>query len=744
MKKIFNVSGMHCASCALNIEKDLQKLKGVKSASVNFASEKATINFDEKKVGLAEFSSVVKKRGYALYENMEDIKGHDHGAMIKEQELQSLKIKLVFGIFASVAILLLSFVGNFFGITLKVKFLFLFILTTPIEFWIGWQFWKSAYFGVKNFSANMDTLVVLGTGAAYFFSSGVMILEFLNKSVKLEVYFDASAVVVTLVLLGRFLEARAKKKSGESIKKLLRLQAKEARVIKNGKEYGVPLKDVKVGDIIIVRPGEKIPTDGIIIEGSSAIDESMVTGESLPKEKKEGDFVIGATINKIGSFQFRATKIGANTFLSHIIKLVSEAQGSKAPIQRLADKITGVFVPIVIVIATAVFAVWLIFGPEPAIKFALVNAVAVLVVACPCALGLATPTAIISGTGVGAEHGIIIKDAASLEIAGKIKAVIFDKTGTLTKGEPAVTDILSVVEAQNFKSQKSLLRLAASLEVKSEHSLAKAILEKANSLKIDLLEVKSFRAVPGKGIEGEMGGEKIIFGNRKLMEANSIKIDKEAENKINSLESQGKTAMLLAKISGLLGVVAVADTLKESSKETILSLQKKGVEVWLITGDNKKTAQAIGKQLGVKKENIFSEVLPQDKQEKIKELQKQGRRVAMVGDGINDAPALSQADLGIAMGTGTDVAIESAGIALAGGDPFGAYNAIMLSRKTLRNIKQNLFWAYIYNLILIPIAGGVLIPKYGVSLSPMIAGGAMAFSSLSVVLNSLRLKRVKL
>lgn len=543
-----------------------------------------------------------------------------------------------------------------------------------------------------------------------------------------------SAIVVTLVILGKYLEARAKGAASEAIKRLLKLQAKTAHVIRNGKEEEIKIEEVRIGDIILVKPGEKIPVDGMIIYGESAIDESMISGESMPVEKTAGSEVVGATINKSGAFKFEAKKIGKDTFLAQIIKTVEEAQGTKAPIQRLADKITGYFVPVVLVISISAFVFWIVWGET--LGFALSAAIAVLVVACPCALGLATPTAIMVGVGKAAEKGIIIRDAEALETAGKIDTVVLDKTGTLTKGEATVTDI---IEIQNSSNEKNLvLRLAAIAEKKSEHPLAQAIVKKAKEEKIEIPELQNFKSFSGSGVKGFYEGKEIIVGNENLLKQEKIDISG-LQEKLDELENQAKTAVLVAYDKKAIGIMAMADELKDGAKETIKSLEKLGVEIWMLTGDNEKTAQAIGDEAGVKK--IMSKILPHQKLEKIKELQEKNKIIAMVGDGINDAPALTQANVGIAVGSGTDIAIESSGITLISGDVKGVYEAIKLSRKTLKNIKQNLFWAYIYNLILIPIAAGALWPFFNILLNPILAGGAMAFSSLSVVLNSLRLKR---
>jgi len=735
-KEIFDVIGMHCVSCALSIERALKNVPGVKGVGVNFASEKVSIEHEN--VPVDEFIKAVEKTGYKLLKEE-----HDHHKLLKEAEINNLKKKFIYGAILSILVLIFSF-SNYLP---AIKFSILFILTTPVEFWVGAQFWKGTLIGLKNFKANMNTLVILGTGAAFIYSAAVAFLEITGSS-GLDTYFDIAAIVITLVILGKYLEARAKGSASEAIKKLLKLQAKTARLIyENGREMDIAVESVKVGDIILVRPGEKVPVDGIIIEGASAIDESMVTGESMPVDKKAGDEVIGATINRTGVFKFKATKVGKETFLAQIVKLVENAQGSKAPIQRYADKITEYFVPIVLGIAIISFLVWIIFGPISSRSFALVNAVAVLVVACPCALGLATPTSIIVGAGRAAERGIIIRDAEALELAGKIDTIVLDKTGTLTKGEPNVTDVFMA------GNKEEDLRIAASLEKFSEHPVAKAVVSYvADFTKQHFYEVENFKAHPGKGIEGDVvingQSKKTFLGNRFLLEDIGISPSKEIEDKILALESEGKTILFLADNKNFLGAIAVSDVLKENAAESVKLLKDLGLEAWMITGDNEKTAAAIGEKLGIN--NIMARVLPAEKAKKIKELQQgnpsiglKPRKVAMVGDGINDAPAMTQADIGIAIGTGTDVAIESGNITLVSGNPIGVYEAIKLSRLTLRNIKQNLFWAYIYNIILIPVAAGALWPFFGIMLNPILAGGAMAFSSVSVVLNSLRLKKIK-
>ncbi|WP_278294226.1 copper-translocating P-type ATPase [Caloranaerobacter azorensis] len=593
-------------------------------------------------------------------------------------------------------------------------------LATLVQFIIGYRFYKGAYHSLKGGGANMDVLVALGTSAAYFYS-----LYNLISGVK-EYYFEASAVIITLILLGKMLEAIAKGRTSEAIKKLMNLQAKTARVIRDGKELDIPVEQVVVGDIVVVRPGEKIPVDGIVIEGNSSVDESMLTGESIPVDKKEGDEVIGATINKHGTFKFKATKIGRDTVLSQIIKLVEEAQGSKAPIQRLADKVAGIFVPTVIGIAILTFAIW--YFVEGDFTNALINAVAVLVIACPCALGLATPTAIMVGTGKGAENGILIKGGEYLERAHQIDTLIFDKTGTITKGEPEVTDIISF-----NKSKEDILKFAAIAEKASEHPLGQAIVKKGEESGIKLTDPEKFNAIPGHGIFAVIEGKEVYLGNRKLMKDKNINIE-DIEDEIVNLESQGKTAMILSINGRVEGIIAVADTVKEHSREAIKQLKSMGIEVYMITGDNERTANAIAREVGI--ENVIAEVLPEHKAQEVEKLKAQGKKVGMVGDGINDAPALVKADIGFAIGTGTDVAIEAADITLMKGDLRDIVLAIRLSRRTMRTIKQNLFWAFFYNSIGIPLAAlGFL--------NPMIAGAAMAFSSVSVVSNSLRLKRFK-
>jgi len=828
MKQTFEIRGMHCASCAMTIEGALKKVPGVASAVVNSAAEKATIEWDEKKVGVEKLAEVVKSVGYELAVSVSrgdgaeilnlKVLGMDSGhcAMIVEQavktlpgiksieadfpnqrakivyetnettpeviqkviteagykpmveegereefedwerrqrekEISLLKKKIFLGVLISIPVFLGSYPDWFPFVALIPmvwRIFLLFLLTLPVQFWAGWQFYRGLVLLFKYRTADMNTLIAIGTLAAFFYSVFVLVALITNYQLPItpEVYFDVSTVIITLILLGRFLELRAKGQASEAIKKLMGLAAKTARVVRGGEEKDIPIDQVAVGDVVIVHPGEKIPVDGVITEGASAIDESMVTGESMPVEKKVGDEVIGATINKSGSFKFRATKVGKETVLAQIIKLVEEAQGSKAPIQRLADLVSSYFVPVVMAIAVLAFVIWWLVGPS--FTFALVIFVAVLIIACPCALGLATPTAIMVGTGKGAQSGILIKDATSLEIAHKIKTIVLDKTGTLTKGQPEVTDILVIgkwkMENGKLGVGDDLLRIAASAELRSEHPLGQAVVKKAKERELKLVEPTNFKAIIGKGIQAQVGKTKVVKGNRALMEEFKVKIPQEVEKEMERLENEGKTAMALAVDGEVVGIIAVADTLKENAAQVVEALKKMGIEVWMITGDNPRTARAIGRKAGIDEDHLMAEVAPQDKEKKISELKKEGKLVAMVGDGINDAPALAASDVGIAMGAGTDVAMESAGITLMKSDLMDVVRAIKLSKITLQVIKQNLFWAFFYNIAFIPIAAGVLYPFFGILLNPIFASVAMAFSSISVVLNSLRLKKVKI
>ena len=738
-KKTFSIKGMHCASCVMVIEDSLKKMDGVTQATVNLATEKATVIYDPIKVTDEQLSSAVSNVGYQALIT-EEIKTEDDEQKEKQQELHDLRFKVVVSLILGGLILWGSFPGLIKTSPMILQNFFVqLLLATPVQFWAGFGFYRATISAVKHRTANMDTLVVIGTTVAYIYSTVVTLLPQLMIKVGIEPmpYFDTAAVIIGLILLGRYFEAKAKAGTSEAIKKLIGLQAKTARVLRAGQEIDLSINEVVIGDIIRVRPGEKIPVDGIIVEGESSIDESMVTGESMPVEKISGDTVVGATINKTGTFTFRATKIGQETMLAQIIKLVQEAQGSKAPIQRLADMISSYFVPVVIMLAFLTFAVWYVFGPAPTLLFALLNTVAVLIIACPCAMGLATPTAIMVGTGKGAEHGILIKDAESLETAHKIKTIIFDKTGTLTKGKPEVTDIT----AFGSMDKDTLLKLAGSIEKGSEHSLAEAIVKEAESQNLVLFKVEKFQAIPGHGVEGMVDNQRIVFGNKRLMNKEGISLTL-VDDQIAKLEDAGKTVMMIGLENKLVGLIAVADIVKDSAREGLIALQKLGLEVVMITGDNQRTAKAIGQSLGITR--VLAEVLPDQKEAEVRKIQAEGKVVAMVGDGINDAPALAAADVGIAMGSGTDVAIEAADITLINKDLKSVAMAIVLSKKTMRTIRLNLFWAFSYNIILIPVAMGVLYPVFKLLLNPIFASVAMATSSISVVVNSLLLKRKKI
>ncbi|MBK5215434.1 MAG: copper-translocating P-type ATPase [Candidatus Pacebacteria bacterium] len=738
-KKTFDIKGMHCASCVIVIENSLKKIDGVLEANVNIATEKATVIYDKTKVNENILSSAVSNVGYqAIIDDV--VKTEDEEKNEKQKDLHKLRTKVIVSLGLGALILWGSFPGliNTSPMILR-NFWIQFLLATPVQFWVGLTFYRATISAIKHRTANMDTLVVIGTTVAFGYSVFVTIFPQIVTRIGMESmpYFDVSTIIIGLILLGRYFEAKAKAGTSEAIKKLIGMQAKTARVMREGKEIDLPISEVIIGDIIRVRPGEKIPVDGIIIEGESSIDESMITGESMPTDKSKDDLVVGATMNKTGTFTFKATKIGGETVLAQIIKLVQEAQGSKAPIQRLADLVSSYFVPIVMILATFTFVVWYILGPDPSLLFAILNTVAVLIIACPCAMGLATPTAIMVGTGKGAEQGILIKDAESLEIAHKINTIIFDKTGTLTKGKPEVTDIIPVGSINNDE----LLKLAGSIEKGSEHSLAEAIVKAAEEKQLALSKVEKFQAIPGHGVEGFIDGKRVIFGNKRLMDKESINVDSSID-KISEMENNGKTVMMIAVANRLVGLIAVADIIKESAKEGLIALQNLGIEVVMITGDNQRTANAIGKKLGI--DRILAEVLPDQKEAEVRKIQAEGKVVAMVGDGINDAPALAAADVGIAMGSGTDVAIEAADITLMNKDLRSVAMAVILSKKTMKTIRLNLFWAFGYNIILIPVAMGALYPLFHILLNPIFASVAMATSSISVVGNSLLLKKKKI
>jgi Cu+-exporting ATPase len=736
------VRGMTCASCQARIESALRQNSGVKSATVNLATEKATVHYFPSVVTVNDLKKIIEGEGYRVPETPTAEEFVDRERESRRRELGDLTLKFVLAGVASVVIMTIMFFGQYIpGISSlsmdQVNYLS-FLLATPVQFWIGWRFYKGAFAALKHGTADMNVLIAVGTSAAYFYS---VVATFAPHLVMIggqmpATYFDTSTMIIALILLGRLLEARAKGQTSEAIRRLRGLKAKTARVERDGKEADVPVEDVQVGDVVIVRPGEKIPVDGVVVDGYSTVDESMITGESIPSGKREGDNVIGATINGNGSFRFRATKVGRDTVLSQIIRLVEEAQGSKAPIQRLADQVAAVFVPVVIGIAIVTFLAWYFLGPQPSFLNAMLNFISVLIIACPCAMGLATPTAIMVGTGKGAENGILIKGGESLENAYQINAVVLDKTGTITKGEPS---LVAVAPAPGF-TEAEVLRFAASAEKNSEHPLGGAIVRGAEARKVALATPTKFDSLPGKGIVAEIDGHIVLVGNGHLLEDEDVDLAP-LKDAFARLSAEGKTPMYVAVDDKPAGVIAVADTIKEGSAEAIAEFRRLGIEPVMITGDNRRTAEAIAKQVGISR--VLAEVMPQDKAEEVKKLQAEGKKVAMVGDGINDAPALAQADVGIAIGTGTDVAIEASDITLMSGDLRGVLTAIKLSRATIRTIRMNLFWAFFYNVIGIPIAAGILIPWFGISLNPIIAAAAMAFSSVSVVSNSLLLNRFK-
>ncbi|PKB63491.1 MAG: copper-translocating P-type ATPase [SAR202 cluster bacterium Io17-Chloro-G2] len=771
-KMTLNIGGMTCAACVFHVENALNGVLGVSQAQVNLATERAAVEYIPGVAGLAGFQEAVESAGYKV-EGVPD-EGLDSKSELerlsKVKEIRELLARLSFAAVGGVLLLLGTFHFLPWVPPLMERAYYPFLLwavATPVQFWAGWPFYTSGFGALRHGAANMHTLIAMGTSTAYGFSVAVVLLdafapEFLTaRGIGAAVYFDTAALIIALILMGRYLEAKAKGQTSEAIRRLIGLRPNTARVLRDGQEVDVPVEAVAVGDVVLVRPGESIPVDGEMTEGYSTVDESMLTGESIPVDKEAGARVYGATMNKQGSFRFRATQVGRDTVLAQIIRLVEEAQGSKAPIQRLADQVAAYFVPAVIGVAIAAFLFWIFLGPAPALTFATLVFVAILIIACPCALGLATPTAIIVGTGKGAENGVLIRSAQALEVTHRVNVVVLDKTGTLTTGQPVVTDLVVGADSNGGPpggiSQDELLRLAASAEVGSEHPVGEAMVREARTRGLSLDSPQRFKAIPGMGIEAEMGGSTVRLGNQGLMQEFQVQLDGLSITAAE-LAASGKTPMFLASGGRALGIIAVADALKPASADDVARLKRMGLEVVMLTGDNIQTAMAIAQELGI--DRVEAEVLPQDKVKVVSRLQAEGKVVAMVGDGINDAPALVQADVGMAMGTGTDVAMESADITLMRGDVGGVITAFELSRGTIRTIKQNLFWAFFYNVLLIPVAAGVLYPVFNAMggvpagldfffgqqgfLNPVLAALAMAFSSVTVVSNSLRLRQAKI
>ncbi|MHC0067235.1 heavy metal translocating P-type ATPase [Nostoc sp. UIC 10890] len=737
--------GMSCASCANSIEDAINSVPGVNECIVNFGAEQATVKYDPRRTDLEAIQEAVDVAGYSAYPLQEQnlMAGEDDAEKRHRlRESRDLMRKVAVGGIIS-TVLVIGSLPMMTGLHLPFIPAWLhnpwiqLILTTPVQFWCGYSFYINGWKALKRHAATMDTLIALGTSAAYFYSLFPTLFPsfFINQGLTPDVYYETAAVVITLILLGRLFENRAKGQTSEAIRKLIGLQAKTARLIRNGREVDVPIEEVIIGDVILVRPGEKIPVDGEVIEGASTIDEGMVTGESVAVKKQPGDEVIGATINKTGSFKFRATRVGSDTVLAQIVQLVQQAQGSKAPIQRLADQVTGWFVPAVIAIALLTFIIWFNFTGN--VTLALITTVGVLIIACPCALGLATPTSVMVGTGKGAENGILIKGAESLELAHKIQTIVLDKTGTITQGKPTVTDYVTVNGTANGNEMR-LVQLTASVERNSEHPLAEAVVRYAQSQEVELASVREFEAIAGSGVQGIVSGHLVQIGTQRWMSELGINTQALQKDK-ERLEYLGKTAIWIAVDGQIQGLMGISDAIKPTSIQAIRALQKLGLEVVMLTGDNRRTAETIAREVGIKR--VLAEVRPDQKAATVQKLQSEGKIVAMVGDGINDAPALAQADVGMAIGTGTDVAIAASDITLISGDLRSIVTAIQLSRATIRNIQQNLFFAFIYNVAGIPIAAGILFPIFGWLLNPIIAGAAMAFSSVSVVTNALRLRK---
>ncbi len=739
--------GMSCASCASSIEQAISRVPGVESCNVNFGAEQASIQYNPRQTSIEDIQAAIQEAGYSAYSLQKQamVTGEDDPEKAARRlESRDLKLKIIVGGIISL-LLIVGSLPMMMGLNLPFIPTWLhnpwlqLILTTPVQFWCGYRFYIGAWKAFKRHAATMNTLIALGTSAAYFYSLFATVFPnfFLSQGLMPEVYYETAAVVITLILLGQWFENRAKGQTSAAIRQLMGLQAQDARVIRNGREIDLPINEVQIDDTILVRPGEKIPVDGEIISGNSTIDEAMITGESIPVKKEPGDRVIGATINKTGSFKFKATRVGTDTVLAQIVQLVQDAQGSKAPIQRLADRVTAWFVPVVIAIAIATFILW--FTIMGNVSVALITTVGVLIIACPCALGLATPTSVMVGTGKGAENGILIKSAASLELAHKLQTIVLDKTGTITQGKPTVTNY-QTVRRFSHDAELKLLRLVAAVERNSEHPLADAVVRYAQLQGVDLSEAKDFNAIAGSGVQGIVCDHLVQIGTQRWMSELGIKTASLQQQK-DTWEAAAKTVVLIAVDGELEGIIGIADAVKPSSVAAVKALRKLNLEVVMLTGDNQKTAEAIARQVGIVR--VEAQVRPEQKAAKIGELQQEGKIVAMVGDGINDAPALAQADVGIAIGTGTDIAIAASDITLISGELQGIVTAIELSKATINNIRQNLFFAFIYNILGIPIAAGILFPFFGWLLNPIIAGGAMAFSSVSVVTNALRLRNFK-
>jgi len=741
---VLPIEGMTCASCVNRIERFLKKTEGVVEASVNLATERATVKVDPALAGRTELVQAVEAAGYEVrpesttpQETAADIAAEvDAEAVERDRELRDVKLRALTSLgIAAVIMAVVAWPGGLFAMEDANKLVLL--PATFVQFWAGGRFMRAAWKAARHGDATMDTLVAIGTLAAWGYSTLITLWPQIlaDAGREPETYFDSSTIIVGLILLGRWLEARAKRQTAGAIRALVGLQAKTARVLRDGEETDVPLEQVHAGDLLRVRPGEKVPVDGIVAEGVSAVDESMLTGESMPATKRAGDEVIGATLNTTGTFVFRATRVGRDTVLAQIVKMVEQAQGSKAPIQALADRISGIFVPIVLVLAGLTFAAWFVFGPEPRFTLGLVAAITVLIIACPCAMGLATPTAIMVGTGRAAQAGVLIRGGEALEGAGRVNTVIFDKTGTLTVGKPAMAE---AIPAEGF-GEAELLDLAASAERGSEHPLGAAIVARARESEMGFRAASDFEAVPGQGVVASVEGRLVAIGNRRLMAAHEADIAALVPV-ADRAAAEGRTPVFVAVDGRAAGLLVIADPVKPEAAEAVAQLTKRGLEAWLVTGDGRATAESVARAVGIAPERVLAEVLPGEKAERVRELQAAGKIVAMVGDGINDAPALAQADLGVAIGTGADVAIEASDVTLVGGDPRLVTSAIALSRRTMRTIRENLAWAFGYNVVLIPVAMGVLYPFLGLTLNPALAAGAMAFSSVSVVLNSLRLR----